>query len=33
MILATLKADNILLASLAGASVNPSDMLDDVTFQ
>lgn len=33
MMLATLKADNIMLASLAGASVNPSDMLDDVTFQ
>jgi len=33
MILAATKANNFLLASLGGASVNPSDMLDDVTFQ
>ena len=33
MILATLKADNILLANLTGTSVNPSDMLDDATLQ
>ncbi len=33
LILATLRADNLILASLAGASVNPGDMLDETTFQ
>lgn len=33
MILATLRADNILLGSMSGNSVNPSDLLDDTTFQ
>lgn len=33
MILAAAKANNLLLASIGGTSVNPSDMLDDVTFQ
>lgn len=33
MSLAALRANNLLLASIGGASVNPGDLLDDMTFQ
>lgn len=33
MMLATLKADNLMLAHIAGICINPSDMLSEFTFQ